>query len=274
MIPLLQGSSIADPVWLNIPGYLLGDVQQNAEYVAYAVNYISGISGNRNVSVAGWSQGSLDGQWAWKYWPSARGLVTDFITFSGDFAGSIFGTFLATPGIPLPPAYVQQEAGSNFINTLRSNGGDSAYVPTTSIYSSFFDEIVQPQTGTAASAFIRDARNVGVSNTEVQQVCSGAPAGSFYTHEGVMYNPLSFALLQDALAHPGPGQVSRIPNLQQLCENFLAPGLGLTDFLLTENAIVAAVLTTVTYPQKVTVEPPIKGKFFFFPFFFLTWWTT
>lgn len=259
MIPLLQGSTIADPVWLNIPDLLLGDAQQHAEYVAYAVNYISGISGKRQVSVAAWSQGSIDSQWAFKYWPSARKLVTDLITFSGDYAGTINANFLATPGIALPPAVLQQAAGSNFIKTLRSNGGDSAYVPTTSIYSSFFDEIVQPQAGTGASAFIQDARKVGVSNTEVQQICPGAPAGSFYTHEGVMYNPLSFALLKDALQHNGPGLVSRLPTTN-LCLNFLTPGLDLSDFLLTENAIVVAALGIVTYPRKVTVEPTIMCK--------------
>ncbi|WPA95933.1 uncharacterized protein RHO25_000537 [Cercospora beticola] len=258
-IPLLQGSNIADPVWLNIPGFLLGDAQVHAEYVAYAVNYIHGISNKRKVSVAAWSQGSIDGQWAFKYWPSARAKVTDFITFSGDYAGTINANFLATPGIPLPPAVLQQEAGSNFIKTLRANGGDSAYVPTTSVYSSFFDEIVQPQAGTAASAFIKDARRVGVSNNEVQQICPGAPAGSFFTHEGVLYNAIGFALLKDALSHEGPGKVSRIPGLDSLCTNFLSPGLDLSDFLLTENAILIAALTIVTYPEKVTTEPAIKA---------------
>ncbi|GIZ40470.1 hypothetical protein CKM354_000380600 [Cercospora kikuchii] len=259
-IPLLQDSNIADPVWLNIPGFLLGDAQVHAEYVAYAVNYIHGISNKRKVSVAAWSQGSIDGQWAFKYWPSARAKVTDFVTFSGDYAGTINANFLATPGIPLPPAVLQQEAGSDFIKTLRANGGDSAYVPTTSVYSSFFDEIVQPQAGTAASAFIKDARQVGVSNNEVQQICPGAPAGSFFTHEGVLYNAIGFALLKDALSHEGPGKVSRIPDLDSLCTNFLSPGLDLSDFLLTENAILIAALTIVTYPKKVTTEPAIKGE--------------
>lgn len=153
---------------------------------------------------------------------------------------------------------LQQESGSNFIKTLRSNGGDSAYVPTTSVFSGFFDEIVQPQSGTGASAFIKDARRVGASNTEVQKICPGKPAGSFFTHEGVLYNAIGFALLKDALTHNGPGQVSRITNLASLCENYLTPGLDLADFLLTENAILIAGLAIVTYPQKVTIEPAIK----------------
>lgn len=33
-IPLLQASTWADPVWVNVPGFLLGDAQVNAEYVS------------------------------------------------------------------------------------------------------------------------------------------------------------------------------------------------------------------------------------------------
>jgi hypothetical protein len=57
-IPLLTGVSYADPVWLNIPNQLLDDIQVNAEYVAYAMNYISAIT-SRNVSVISWSQGHV-----------------------------------------------------------------------------------------------------------------------------------------------------------------------------------------------------------------------
>lgn len=58
LIPLLQGKSYADLVWINPNVFQLADAQSNAENVAYAINYISGISNNRNVSIIGWSQGS------------------------------------------------------------------------------------------------------------------------------------------------------------------------------------------------------------------------
>ena len=47
---LFAQNGIADPVYVNIPGAALGDIQVNAEYVAYAINYISGISNGASVS--------------------------------------------------------------------------------------------------------------------------------------------------------------------------------------------------------------------------------
>ncbi|KAF5637952.1 lipase B [Fusarium sp. NRRL 52700] len=255
-IPLLTGVDWADPVWVNVPELLLGDAQINAEYAAYALNYIASLS-KRSVAIIGWSQGNIDTQWAFKYWPSTRKVTTDHVAISADYKGTVLANFVDLSGITNTPSVVQQEAGSNFIKTLRSDGGDSGYVPTTSLYSSFLDEIVQPQEGTGASAYLLDERNVGVTNAEVQKVCAGKPGGSFYTHESMLMNPLSFALAKDALTHDGPGQISRL-DLGTVCASSLAPGLGLEDLLITENAIVIAGISLVTYSPKVKQEPAIK----------------
>ncbi|KAI7771403.1 hypothetical protein LZL87_010843 [Fusarium oxysporum] len=255
-IPLLTGVDWADPVWVNVPELLLGDAQVNAEYAAYALNYIASLS-KRSVATIGWSQGNINTQWAFKYWPSTRKVTTDHVAISADYKGTILANFVDLSGITNTPSVVQQEAGSNFIKTLRSDGGDSGYVPTTSLYSSFLDEIVQPQEGTGASAYLLDAQNVGVTNAEVQKVCAGKPAGSFYTHESMLINPLSFALAKDALTHDGPGKISRL-DLGTVCASSLAPGLGLEDLLITESAIVIAGISLVTYLPKVKQEPAIK----------------
>ena len=132
-------------------------------------------------------------------------------------------------------------------------------MPTTTVYSGLFDEIVEPQQGAGASASLNDARGVGVSNNEVQLVCPGQPAGSFYTHEGILYNPLGYALAVDALSNDGPGSTSRL-DLTSVCSQYLSPGLTLADLLLTENSILIAVIATLIYPDKTTVEPLIKGR--------------
>lgn len=127
-IKQFTGSPFADPVWLNIPDYLYDDAQLNSEYVAYAINYISGISDNKNVSVIAWSQGNLDTQWALKYWPSTRSVVSDFISISPDFHGTEVSYQSCTDILACPPAVIQQEYDSGFVTTLRKDGGDSAYV--------------------------------------------------------------------------------------------------------------------------------------------------
>lgn len=231
---------------------------QYQEYVAYAINYIHSVT-CKNVSAIAWSQGNIDTQWALKYWPSTRAVVSDFINISPDFHGTDLAGLICPdfPELPCPPAVIQQEYNANFITTLRSNGGDSAYVPTTSIYSAT-DTIVQPQQGTVASAYIKDARGVGVTNNELQVLCNGQPAGLFYTHEGVLYNPVAFALAVDALTHDGPGEPSRL-DLTTLCQEAATEGLSLTDVVATEGTIPVALAAILLYEPKSFAEPPIKA---------------
>ncbi|OMP84626.1 Lipase B [Diplodia seriata] len=263
---LLTDVPYADPVWLNIPDALLRDAQTNAEYVAYAINYISGTSNAANVSVISWSQGGLDTQWAFTYWPSTRALVSDFVPVSADFHGTVLANAIClsagggTPGLgPCAPSVIQQQYTSRFVSTLRAAGGADAYVPTTSVFSGFLDEIVQPQSGPGASAFIGDERGVGTTNAETQVVCAGkGPAAGFYTHESMLVNPLTYELVVDALTHDGPGMIDRL-DLDRVCATALAPGLGLEDLLGTEAVLVLAGVNLLTYPDRRLVEPGLMA---------------
>lgn len=249
----------ADPVWLNIPGLTLGDAQKNAEYVAYAIHYISAVSADSHVAAISWSQGGLDTQWALKYWPSTRDLVDDFIPMSPDFHGTAIREVLCPLLNPLvcDPSIWQQGWDTEFIHTLRADDGDSAYVPTTSVYSTF-DEIVEPQSGPDASAILADSRGVGVSNNHLQSLCPGQVAGGVYTHEGVLYNAVAWALAVDALSHDGPGDPKRI-DLDRVCALPVAPQLRVDDVLGTEGILLIALVNFLTYLPKVPGEPPIAA---------------
>jgi hypothetical protein len=255
---LLSQTTFADPVYLQIPNNELGDIQIHGEYVAYAIQYMNQLT-QQKPAVITWSQGSLVAQWAFKYWKSTRALVTDLISISPDFHGTILALLLC-PGFTsgnafeCTPAVLQQVYTSKFITTLLSNGGDSAYVPTTAVYSAP-DEIVQPQLGNAASGFINDARNVGVSNTFLQGACLALPAGVLYGHAGVLINPTAYALVVDALTHDGPGRFERISGS---CVDVVAPGIGIADVLATEAVIPEAALNILSYLPKVASEPAIK----------------
>jgi len=70
-----------------------------------------------------------------------------------------------------------------------------------------------------------------------------------YAHEGVLYNPLAFALAKDALTHDGPGPLSRIDVVSE-CQKIVADGLGLPDLLATEGDIVIAAYEIIAYPNQ------------------------
>ncbi|KAK5050091.1 hypothetical protein LTR84_004211 [Exophiala bonariae] len=253
---LLRGSSFGDPVWLNVPGRMCDASPKNAEHVAYAINYISTVS-NKQVAVIAWSQGNLSTQWSLKYWPSTRAQVSNFICLSADFRGTVNAWGLCPiPGtVPGTPAVWAQTRNSKFIAALRSNGGDSAYVPTTSIYSAT-DEVVQPQFGSFASALMKDERNVGVTNCEVQVQARFTPAGLAYSHEGIMYHPLAWALTEDALTHGGPGSLTRI-NLKSVCMHRKAPGLSLLDATQTQALSGWCLKSILLFTPKPWREPEL-----------------
>ena len=235
------------------------DAQVNAEYVAYTINFISGICNNTKVSVIAWSQGTASTQWALKYWPSTNKVVSSYVALSPEFHGTQIVNLICPnfPEIPCDPSFIQQNYDSNWITTLRENAGDSAYVPTTTVYSSS-DQIIQPQSGNRASGLISDSRNVGVANYEIQTVCAGLPGGSLYTHEGVLFSTLAFALIEDALTNHGPGNTSRL-DLHTVCSTYATPGLTLEDVLATESVFVVQGYNMLAYEPKVTDEPAIMA---------------
>jgi hypothetical protein len=110
--------------------------------------------------------------------------------------------------------------------------------------------------GTGASGYMKDARGVGVTNAWAQEACFGKAAGSVYTHEGMLYSPLSWALAIDAITHDGPADLSHV-NLDEVCSQFLAPELGLSDLLGTEGLLLIAVAELVGYGSFTVTEPPI-----------------
>ena len=231
---LFANSPNADPVFLNLPDNALDDIQVYAEYVAYGINYLNSITGKK-VATYGWSQAAVTVRWATKYWPSTRSASSVSIQISPDYHGSIVELALCpVPGGSCAPSVLQQAYNATFIATLRNNGGDSPYIPLTSIYSAF-DDVVQPQvSGPGASGFSNDGHGVGVTNVFLQDVCGfilpgGAPQN---THEGVLYNALALALANDTLTTGKNANLAHV-NTASLCEKFAPDGLSLADVAVT-----------------------------------------
>ncbi|KAH7031463.1 uncharacterized protein B0I36DRAFT_363152 [Microdochium trichocladiopsis] len=259
---LLPQQEYADPVWLNVPGWLLEEVPWNSEFVAYAINYISGIT-SRNVSVVALSQGNLNTQWALTYWPSTRALVSDYIAVSPDYHGSaIIEAMCPSLGLlSCTPSLSQQTYTSNFIQSFRQRSA-AAFVPTTTIYTAT-DEIVQPQHGTGASGYLlQDSSRpaAGVVNVELQKVCPlDSPASLLSDHVSPLWGAALQALIKDALTHDGPADISRIPNWTGECSKLAADGLTLADVVGTTSIGPIAVASWLLYPKRVTTEPAVPA---------------
>ncbi|KAJ7017706.1 hypothetical protein C8F04DRAFT_1405653 [Mycena alexandri] len=260
LLPVLQNSDFADPVWLNIPGFLLGDAQQSAEYIAYATHYIGARTGKK-VTLIAYSQGNIITQWALTFWPSMRSVVSDFVGMSAAFRGSSLVTAGCVPiqdlGIGCPPAIHQQTLGSNFVNAMIKHGGDSALVPTTIMFS-LTDEIAQPQSGNDATAMLKNANNVGYTPVRVQDVCAGKLAGGVATHEGMLYHPLTLAMLEDAMTNDGPGDLSRV-DTARLCGQAVADGMSLSALVDTEAGLVKAGGAFIEFRPYLQNEPPVAS---------------
>ncbi|KAK7549909.1 hypothetical protein IWX49DRAFT_512517 [Phyllosticta citricarpa] len=260
---LLKDVDYADPLWLNIPQASLPDAQVNSEYVAYAINYVAGIT-NRNVSILTYSQGGPNAQWALTFWPSTRSVVSNFFGVSPDFHGTVMANLLClnlggSTGIgPCDPSVLQQEYTADYVQAMLKKDSGSAWVPTTTFYSGLFDEIVQPQGGSGGSGYRFDIRDVGVTNNQPQLICPGKLAGSFYGHAAMLYNPLTFALVKDALINGGPGQVKRI-DLDEVCPLYITPELSLTDAILTSGTIILAGIRVLAYFPKYVTEPALMA---------------
>jgi hypothetical protein len=72
----------------------------------------------------------------------------------------------------------------------------------------------------------------------------------------VLYNPVAYALVVDALQNSGPGNFGRVTGQ---CGALVAPGLSLSDVVETEALIPLAVLNIFSYVPKSTSEPAIKS---------------
>ncbi|MEU8762336.1 hypothetical protein [Streptomyces sp. NPDC048659] len=173
----------------------LGDLQENAEYVVYAVRAMEARAGRR-ISVIGHSQGGTLPLWALRFWPDLSGRIDDFVALAGAPGGVTLATVLCLPG-RCPEAAWQFRPGSNWTTALRAEplprGTD-----VTSIGSAT-DEIVQPSPRATST-------NGGTDIVIQRDLCPLRLVG----HLSILVDAAAYALTRDALDHPGPADPKRV----------------------------------------------------------------
>lgn len=108
-----------DIMLVSNPSDSLAPAWKTAEYIAYAMDYAHFVL-NRGGTVIAWSQGNLNVQWAFKYWPSTRENVPDrnYVGMSPDYDGTILASFICEP-----LSILTSGSGATLANQFISNDG-------------------------------------------------------------------------------------------------------------------------------------------------------
>ena len=231
-----------------------GDVQISVQYLVYAIRQTYALAG-RKVAVFGISQGALLPRIALTYWKDLRAKVSDVIGAAGTHHGTnVIGT-ACTVSVPCPPAGWQQKKGSKFLKALNSQPDETpgAKVGWTTIRS-LSDQTVRPVTHKAKTS---TSALKGATNILIQDICKGRSV----SHIGTALDSVTFAAINDAIDHPGPAKIGRLPRSPAFCADRYAPPFdnATGDFLIgAANAVTGG---NQTGRPRVAAEPAVDAWF-------------
>jgi triacylglycerol lipase len=234
---------------VNFPRFETADIQVSVQYLVYAIRREHAQAG-RQIALFGISQGGLLSRLALTYWPGLRADVSDVVAAAPTMHGTTLGRCSAR--MPCVPADWQQLAGSHLLRAIDAYAPRAPGPTAWTTVRSATDEVVQPQTGSHPASAL-----AGASNILIQRVCPGRKV----THIGTAVDSVTFAAFVDALAHPGPARVSRLP--KDVCSHPYAPGLEPTTTAALLSA--GAALTESQSAKQPTVHAEPKVKHYFLP---------
>ncbi|MFL6157085.1 MAG: esterase/lipase family protein [Marmoricola sp.] len=239
---------------VTMPFHTLGDIQTAGEYLVHAIRTMHAKAGRR-IAVMGHSQGGMSMRWALRFWPDTRKMVDDVIGMAGSNHGTRSAAIAAPTGSKLPPASIQQGAGSAFIKALNSGAETFSGISYTEIYT-HTDEVVQPNNSATSSSSSLHGGGGLITNVATQSICHG----DFYEHLAVgTIDPTTYALVMDALSHPGPAKPSRIGRAS--CSKLYQPGVDPLDAQTYLQVLAAAPgLLAVSVPFVNLVGAPEVSK--------------
>ena len=233
---------------VDLPLNGMGDVQEAAEYVVYAVREIVRRS-QQKVQIIGHSQGGMVPRWALRFWPDIRAQVDDLVSLSGSHHGTIDAHALCV--LPCAPAIWQQRDSSAFLAALNKDFETLPEVDYTSIYTQL-DEVVVPNIGPSASSRLR-ATGSNLVNVATQDVCPLNLADHLLVGTS---DAVAYALAFDAITHDGPADPKRIA--RSVCTQLFMPGVDPLSFPFDVLNLGTGVAVQLLNAPKVGREPELK----------------
>ena len=232
-----------DTCMVTLPDQALGDIQVSSQYVVYAIERIAALTGRR-VDVITHSQGGMEGRWAMRWWPRARADVDDMVLLGSPNHGIYAADACADSGNCWPAVW-QMAEGAHFIHALNSVSEAPGSVSYTNVYS-LTDELVEPSTTVPMSG------GANVANVSVQSLCPGR----YVHHAGLLEDAVAYAIVMDALTHPGPARPSRI-GAPAVCAQTLMPGVSPTDAAGGNVILYGDAVQAFSAHSGVPAEPPL-----------------
>lgn len=237
---------------VTLPFDATGDIQVAGEYVVSALRTMSRESG-RDVDVVGWSQGGMVPRWALRFWPDTRKVVDDLVGLSPSNHGTVLSDVSCER--PCNPAFHQQASQSRFLQALNSGAETFRGVDYTVAYTRL-DEVVVPNAGPAPSSALRTGEG-RIANIALQDVCPANVADHFAIGS---YDAVGFAIVADALAHPGPAARARIP--LTTCLQPFQPGVDPATFATDYAGLLAYAADPAGNAPDVPDEPALRPYVF------------
>lgn len=234
---------------VNLPGNAMGDIQEAAEYVVYALREMARQSGGK-VSLVGHSQGGMVPRWGLRFWPDTRALVDDYISLAGSHHGTVTAEATCVPDCA--PAIWQQNDLSNFMAALNEGFETLPGIAYTSIYTQY-DGVVFPNLTLLGASSELSTEGGAVVNIATQDVCPNNLAD----HLSVgTYDAVAYALAMDALNHEGPADPARVP-IETCLEPFM-PGVNPQSFVTDYAAFLQVIAATLQSAPHVPAEPTLR----------------
>jgi hypothetical protein len=175
-------------------------------------------------------------------------MVDDVVGAAGPNHGTIIADAACNGTRPCQPSDWQSKTTSNFVAALNSGQETFPGISYTEIYS-HYDEEVQPNQNSSGTSSLHGGDGQ-ITNVAVQDVC---PDDSSEHLALGSYDPVTWALLLDALNHPGPAIPARV-GLTPCTEQFM-PGVAPATFPM--KAFDAAVDVETSPAQSLTAEGPL-----------------
>jgi pimeloyl-ACP methyl ester carboxylesterase len=235
--------------------HTLGNIETAGEYLVHAIRVMHARA-QRRIAVLGHSQGGMSMRWALRFWPDTRAMVADVIGMAGSNHGTTVWTACVPGKTKCPPADWQQMATAHFIAALNSRAETFRGISYTEIFT-HTDEVVQPNDTDPDSSSALHTGQGAISNVATQDICPT----DIYEHLGVgTVDPVSYALVTDALTHRGPAKPSRID--RAVCEQIYQPGVDPTSAqtYLDTLAAIPGLLSVATPDVNAVGAPEVKRE--------------